>query len=69
LPVDHFEKVKGDADTLGGLLMEIQEEIPEKGEEIIFEAITFTVESADSRKIKRVKLHINPDYTQNDEEA
>ena len=58
LAPDYFEKVKGDADTLGGLLMEIQEKIPSKGEKIIFDNITFTVESADSRRIKRVKLSI-----------
>ena len=59
LAPDHFEKVKGDADTLGGLLMEIQEEIPTKGEKIIFDNIAFTVESADSRRIKRVKMYID----------
>ena len=58
LAPDYFEKVKGDSDTLGGLLMEIQQKIPSKGEKIIFDNITFTVESADSRRIKRVKLCI-----------
>lgn len=58
LSPDYFEKVKGDADTLGGLLMEIQGEIPLKGEKILLNNITFTVESADTRRIKRVKMHI-----------
>jgi putative hemolysin len=59
LPLDYFEKVKGDSETLGGLLMEIKEEIPSKGEKIIYDNIAFTVESADSRRIKRVKIHID----------
>jgi putative hemolysin len=59
LAPDYFEKVKGDADTLGGLLMEIQEKIPRKGEKIIFDNLAFVVESADSRKIKRVKMTIS----------
>lgn len=58
LPLDYFEKVKGDSETLGGLLMEIQEGIPIKGDKIIYDNIAFTVESADSRRIKRVKMHI-----------
>lgn len=58
LPLDYFEKVKGDSETLGGLLMEIQEGIPSKGDKIIYDNISFTVESADSRRIKRVKMHI-----------
>ena len=67
LAPDYFEKVKGDADTLGGLLMEIQEKIPSKGEKIIFDNITFTVESADSRRIKRVKLSIARNLRETDE--
>jgi putative hemolysin len=59
LPLDYFERVKGDSETLGGLLMEIKEEIPSKGEKIIYDNIAFTVESADSRRIKRVKIHID----------
>jgi len=38
--------------------MEIQEGIPSKGDKIIYDNIAFTVESADSRRIKRVKMHI-----------
>jgi len=56
LPQDHFDKVKGDADTLGGLLMEIAEEIPAKGEEINLDDLSFVIESADNRRVKRVKL-------------
>lgn len=65
--IDFFEKVRGDADTLGGMLMEIKEEIPAKGEEIVFEHLTFTVESADSRRIKRVKLQLNEVIATKDE--
>lgn len=69
LPLDYFEKVKGDSETLGGLLMEIKEEIPSKGEKIIYNNIAFTVESADSRRIKRVKMYINKTLDIDDSEA
>jgi putative hemolysin len=55
---DVFEEAKGEADTLGGLLLELEERIPRKGEKIRFENLLFTIEAADSRKIKRVKITI-----------
>jgi putative hemolysin len=53
-----FEDAKGEADTLGGLILELEERIPKKGEKIKFENLLFTIEAADSRKIKRVKITI-----------
>lgn len=35
--------------------------IPLKGERIQFLHFTFTVDAADRRKVKRIKLTINPD--------
>ena len=58
LSLDHFDKVRGDADTLGGLLMEIVGGIPVKGETIELNNITFTIESADNRRLKRIKLQL-----------
>jgi gliding motility-associated protein GldE len=69
LPMDYFEKVKGDSETLGGLLMEIQAEIPIKGEKIIYDNIAFTVESADNRRIKRVKMYIDKTLDLDDTKA
>lgn len=53
---DHFEEVKGDADTLGGLIMEISQSIPSRGDEVLCPGFRFIVESADRRRIKRVKV-------------
>lgn len=53
-----FEEAKGEADTLGGLIVEIEGRIPTKNEKISFKNIIFTIESADNRKIKRVKITI-----------
>ncbi len=58
LNLDHFYKVRGDADTLGGLLMEIVGGIPVKGETIELDDITFTIESADNRRLKRIKVQL-----------
>jgi gliding motility-associated protein GldE len=53
-----FEDAKGQADTLGGLILELEERIPKKGERIKFENLLFTIEAADNRRIKRVKITI-----------
>lgn len=56
---DVFEMSNGrEADTLAGFLIEYTGSIPQKGKEIKYKEFTFTVESADSRKIKRVKVTV-----------
>lgn len=67
LPLYFFDETRGDSDTLGGLLMEVLGEIPARGKEIIIEHITFTVESADNRRIRRVKLKIDKTLLAEDE--
>lgn len=47
-----------EADTLAGFLIEYTGTIPQKGTKAIFKDFIFTVESADLRKIKRVKITV-----------
>jgi CBS domain containing-hemolysin-like protein len=51
-----FEEARGDNSSLAGFLIEQAGRIPEKGDVIQFEGFTFTIEAADKRKIKRVKI-------------
>lgn len=51
-----FEDVGGNTDTLAGLLLELNGTIPQKNEVINFKNISFLIESADKRRIKRVKI-------------
>lgn len=53
-----FEEAKGESDSLAGLIIEIEGRIPTKNEKIAFKNLIFTIESADNRKIKRVKITI-----------
>jgi putative hemolysin len=55
---DEFENEKGEADSLAGFLIELEGRIPTKNEKIKFKNLLFTVESADNRKIKRVKVTV-----------
>ncbi|NTW33980.1 MAG: gliding motility-associated protein GldE [Bacteroidetes bacterium] len=54
-----FDEVKGDSDTIAGLLLELGGKIPEKNEKIVFKNFIFTVEAADKRSIKRIKVTKN----------
>jgi putative hemolysin len=56
---DNFENSKGESDTLAGFIIEIAGKIPQKNERITFENYTFTVEAADKRRIKQIKLSID----------
>jgi gliding motility-associated protein GldE len=56
---DLFEDVKGDADTIAGIILELTGEIPAKNKKIDFKNLTFTIESVDKRRIKQIKVVIN----------
>ncbi len=56
---DEFDSVGGDIDTLAGMLLELNREIPAKDKVIRFKNMLFTIESADKRRIKRVKVFVN----------
>jgi len=55
---DLFTEVKGEADTLAGLILEIKQELPFKGEKISFRNFEFQVEGVDNRRIKRIRVEI-----------
>jgi putative hemolysin len=58
LPINFFDDVNEENDTLGGLITEMVGKIPTSGEEIKYKNLTFYIDSADLRKIKRVKVQI-----------
>lgn len=55
-----FDDVKGDADTLAGLILEIKGEIPVQHEKIACKHFNFTIESVDNRRIKQIKVENKP---------
>lgn len=54
-----FDDVRGDADTLAGLILELKGEIPERHENISCKQFKFTVESVDKRRVKQIKVEVN----------
>lgn len=56
--IEIFENVKGDSETLAGLLLELAKKFPRKGQKIKFEGYLFTVEELDQMRIKQVKVEL-----------
>ena len=54
-----LDELKGESDSIAGLILENTGKIPSIGEEIVITPYTFKVESVDLRRIKRVKVTIN----------
>ncbi|WP_430822584.1 gliding motility-associated protein GldE [Carboxylicivirga sp. N1Y90] len=53
-----FDSIRGDAETLAGLILELKGEIPKKDDTIEFNNFKFTILAADNRRIKKVKLEL-----------
>jgi gliding motility-associated protein GldE len=61
IDVDTFEDVRGESDTLAGLLLELFGEIPKKGDKISYENYNFTVLEVQKNRIQKVKIQIQND--------
>jgi putative hemolysin len=56
LPADTFEKIRGDSDSLAGLILELSRKIPSVNDVIPCGDFEFTILDADSSRIKKVKV-------------
>jgi len=52
-----FKKIKGESESLGGLLLEINNKIPSKGDKINFDNFVFTIMSVNKKRIRRVRVY------------
>lgn len=56
---DYFDDIKGEADSLGGIILELEGMIPEKNTSVKYKQFEFTIADSDTRKINEVKVKIN----------
>ncbi len=54
-----FDDIKGEADTLAGIILELKGEMPQKGDCVDYQNMSFCVEEMDNRRIKRIKVIVN----------
>lgn len=65
---DPFEDVRGESETLAGLILELTGEIPQKGQVILYRNFNFIIESADKRRIKEIRVELTDDNGKTKEE-
>jgi len=54
-----FEDIKGDADTLAGIILELKGFIPQKKDVILYKNLIFKIKSVDDRRIKQIIVTIS----------
>ena len=58
LPADTFDEVKGDSDSIAGLMLEIAGEIPKVNDELTVGDFVFTILDVNRNRIQKVKVTI-----------
>lgn len=61
MPVDTFDEVKGESDSLAGLILELSGKFPNVNEKINYRHYQFTVLQLDNKRIQKIKLSILPE--------
>ncbi len=55
---DIFDEIKGESDSLAGLILELEGKIPEQGDETSFRNYVFKIVEVDLKRIKRIRVTI-----------
>lgn len=58
LDEEMFSDVRGDAETLAGLMLELKRDFPRKGDLFTSHGIRFTVEEIEGRRIEKIRVEI-----------
>ncbi len=67
LDPQYFDPVKGESESLGGLMLELHSSMPNAGDKITYDRFLFTIVSVDQKKIKRIRVRIIDGETGDDE--
>lgn len=61
-----FEEIKGESESLAGVVLELFSRMPKVGEQITFKNFLLSIESVDKKRIKKVKIQITPITDENE---
>jgi len=56
LPQDYFSDIRASSESLAGLLLELFSRLPRIGEQTAYRDLVFKIQSADKKKIKKVRI-------------
>jgi putative hemolysin len=65
MDIQLFDEVKGESESLGGLLLEINSNLPKNGTKISYKNFEFTILAVDTKKIKKVRVKIKEEKEAN----
>ncbi len=65
ISVDTFDKVRGDSDSLGGMILELAGDFPKQNDVIPSGDFEFTVLEVDNNRVQKVKVDITPHVNAN----
>ncbi|MFK7899968.1 MAG: transporter associated domain-containing protein, partial [Cyclobacteriaceae bacterium] len=60
VPSGYFDEIKGESESLGGLILELNTSLPKVSEQIKYEGFIFYIESVNNKRIKRVRVTVDP---------
>ncbi|ATL46804.1 gliding motility-associated protein GldE [Chitinophaga caeni] len=63
---DTFESVKGESDSLGGLILELAGKFPEENSVITYEDFDFTILEVTKMRIEKIQVSMNPGLLENE---
>jgi gliding motility-associated protein GldE len=64
---DPFEDIRGESETLAGLILELTGEIPQNGRQIKVDKFIFLIESANKRRIREIRVSTDTNDDKNSE--
>jgi len=62
-----FDDVKGENESLGGLILELHNAMPKVGDQVVFDRFTFKVINVDQKRINRVRVSVQKEVLKNEE--
>ena len=64
LPVDTFDAVRGESDSLAGLVLELAGEIPHVGQVIPCGDFEFNIMEVEKTRVNKIKITIKPQFNE-----
>jgi CBS domain containing-hemolysin-like protein len=61
-----FDNIRGESESLGGLVISIHQDMPEKGDRIAFENFVFVVEESNDKRIERISVEYTVPNSENE---
>jgi putative hemolysin len=58
LEPQYFDEVKGESESLGGLILELHSSMPNAGDKITFDRFMFTIVTVDQKRIGRIRVTV-----------